>query len=291
MASHENSQNLNILLATTSSIKKQALCGIPLFKHANITTIDCNNLKLPDQPFGINMGYYFAYERLWYCRQNVNNSNKFDYIIAIENSINEHGQDICYVFIIHGNIMTHAQSYGVQVPEFEFNELCKQTLQYWPDSEKKYVMGFNITAGKIIAKNRPEIDHNNWHILFGISRINQIINSLTNALSDLFIKKEQMYTLMSLLNGHYPDLSQLAELIYDMYKWSSIDIIICNHNLLRQCIKKFYNEDIIDFNNMENIKNLKDFKNLRCLVISLNNNKNHIIEHCNGLNHVERIIV
>lgn len=111
-------------------------------------------------------------------------TKKFDYIIAIENGIDDHFEDRAFVVVIHNGKTFVGHSFGLPVPVSIRGLLTNQELQKAKCNEN--CTGYYKTAGEFISEQYPRVDHNNWHKMFGMNRLDQIVGGITNTLSLLF---------------------------------------------------------------------------------------------------------
>lgn len=146
---------MKILLASTSSIKKEAVEFI--FPKAVIDTMDCTCLGLPEQPINNTKDCVLA--RLKFIRKNQG----YDLYLAIENGI-EGDKDVCFVAVDDGKIFT---SYPCAMEFFD-----------------EYIAsGCKTTYGRFLSLRDPSIQHNNWMLKYGYDRKDQIVNALDKMIS------------------------------------------------------------------------------------------------------------
>lgn len=187
---------LSILLTSESPVKIQS--SKKFFEEYHLSSnqskvLDFNTAKvicnLPPQPY--NCGYQCVNERIKDVYSQVECSgimttetfrSSFKYIVSIENSITERGEDICYVAIVRGSDgkTVRGESFPVLCTNPEYiEEMKKGEFIRYSDS----ICGYNITLGEIIHKYNKSIDPKDWAGLYdnSITKEYQIIDGIKNA--------------------------------------------------------------------------------------------------------------
>ena len=190
---------VKILLASDNSIKESSVKQ--WFKENKNITISIKKVKiednlLPPQPLNTG-GNLTCSDRIKYLKNNIENIEKYDYLISIENSIktyDDHLIDMVYIKIYD---ILNKKEYIEEGGEIEItykllNEYKKLTniieelMENYQLTNKKYIFdGCEITFGELINKYYPHIQSNNWtKDVIGIDRKSQIL-SVLNKLNDV----------------------------------------------------------------------------------------------------------
>jgi len=218
--------------------------GSTLGKEIHLETINCMDCKLPEQPIidDNNEGHCFAKERMNYARS-LKDFNDYDYVVSIENGIDIgiNYWDICYVLIYHKGLLSKGISFSIPIDPKYLSELEKNHKMV--DYNRK-IYGYDMTAGKLMAKEDSKIDHRNWmKTVAGIDRIDQI----TSALKDSFKKIDSKLTVVTMLVDSYksyPDFPKNGVLFHDMFP------LLKNNSLFKRLVKLIvsqYKYDVIDY--------------------------------------------
>ena len=183
---------MNILLASTSPIKVNAIKRV--FPDATITTVDCADCKLPEQP--LDCGDFCARARLVYAKANTQTES--EYIISIENSIDTApgmGQaDRCHVLIEHKGLFGY--SAGCVAYPVDPRIMAKALLEtidpanpFAPAAGTRRIRGLTPTIGQLYHNLDSSIDPKNWvKTIHKSDRVDQICASITAAWMDLQAK-------------------------------------------------------------------------------------------------------
>lgn len=189
----------SILLATTSTIKLQAVTKIFPPTEYTIVSVNCGSCNLPPQP--VNCSERCAMARIDYAKTTMS-PQKFDYYIAIENGIEfpmkdssilddesrmqyrrdqiEHPpsevilRDVCSIVIEHnGSQVSSKKGFDFRVPREYYKRLSGYIIY------DHYIQGFSTTIGELMHKDDPSIDDKNWVKSYhGVCRSSQIESKL-----------------------------------------------------------------------------------------------------------------
>lgn len=240
--------SINILLTSSSQIKANAVTDFfktQLNKKINLTTINCIDCNLPEQPIIDlnNRGHYFAKERMNFAKTKENFDN-YDYVVSIESGMAiglNYEEDMCYVLIYHKGLLSEGTSFGIPVDPKYLNILEKthKIIEY-----NSKIYGYAVTLGKIMANANPNIDHRNWmKYALGIDRVNQINHGIKKSYENMEIMIENKLTLMNAYKSYqdYPKKDILFHDVFPLLK--DCKLFKC----LVKLIAKQYKFDVIDY--------------------------------------------
>ena len=183
---------IKVLLCSNSSIKEQAIKKWFKSNLKEVVVIEKHPVKdklLPPQPLNTG-GKLCCSDRIREARNNCD-INLYDYIIAIESSINTNSEtleDIVNVIVENCQTGETFETSGKPI-EINFTIMSKYSsfikilddfIKNYEDSNKDYIYdGCEMTLGKIINHYYPEIPDDNWmKFMFNKDRVNQIHKTL-----------------------------------------------------------------------------------------------------------------
>ena len=202
---------LNILLTSTSPLKAEVLKKYlnQTVGNYDLSYFDCENV-LPEQPEGIDCGYYFAYERIILARQKLGiEFNEYDRVYSIENGYS-FGKDICYIILLSDNNVYASHSHDVAVDPQIYGKLSDQIMVKY-----QHLSGYNKTIGEFYHDRDNSIDPKNWHTVVGHDRKHQIVTVLNSFSSEWQFTK----IITSLKNAYimHPDFPKKGVLFADVF--------------------------------------------------------------------------
>lgn len=191
---------VKIILASESSLKENAVKQWFKEKKVSISIkkINIEDNLLPPQPFNTG-GALNCSDRIKYVINKIEDIQKYDFIISIENNIKT--QDTFLIDMVHikvYDVLLHKEHY-VEGGELEItykliNEynkiplIIEELLESYKSTNKKYIFdGCESTFGELVHKYYPKIQSNNWmKNLIGIDRKSQILSVLSKLDGNVF---------------------------------------------------------------------------------------------------------
>ena len=191
---------VKIILASESSIKENAVKQWFKEKKMSISLkkINIEDNLLPPQPFNTG-GSLNCSDRIKYVIDKIDDIQKYDFIISIENNIktlDTHLVDMVHIKIY--DILLKKEHY-VEGGELdityklinEYNKIpliIEELLENYKSTNKKYIFdGCETTFGELVNKYYPKIQSNNWmKSLIGIDRKSQILSVLSKLDGNVF---------------------------------------------------------------------------------------------------------
>lgn len=191
---------VKIILASDNSIKENAVKQFLKEKKISISIkkIKVDDNLLPPQPLNTG-GSLNCSDRIKYVINKIDDIQKYDFIISIENNIKTH--DTYLVDMVHIKVYDTLikKEYYVEGGELEItykliNEYNKIPLviedlvDSYRSTNKKYIFdGCESTFGELVHKYYPKIQSNNWmKSLIGIDRKSQILSVLNKLDEGIF---------------------------------------------------------------------------------------------------------
>lgn len=184
---------VKIILASESSIKENAVKQWFKEKKVSITIkkVNIEDKLLPPQPLNTG-GSLSCSDRIKYIKNKVEDLQKYDYIISIENSIktaDTHLVDMVHIKVY--DILLDKEHFveggDLEITYKLINEynkiplIIEQLMESYKSTNKNYIFdGCELTFGELVNKYYPKIQSNNWmKILVGIDRKSQILSVLS----------------------------------------------------------------------------------------------------------------
>lgn len=183
---------VKIILASESSIKENAVKQ--WFKEKKISIsikkINIEDKLLPPQPLNTG-GSLNCSDRIKYIKKKINDIEKYDFIISIENSIRteeDHLVDNVHIRIV--DILLDKEHYveggDIKITYKLLNEynkipqIIEELIDSYKITNKLYIFdGCSDTFGDIVNKYYPNIPSNNWmKVMCGTDRKSQILSVL-----------------------------------------------------------------------------------------------------------------
>ena len=248
---------MKVLVTSLSVVKRQAVEEYFKSKFPDddlvIEQIDCTEAGLPQQPIGVQDNIIkCAKVRLNYATRHTD-FDLYDFVVSIENGICYSTMDRCAAIIHQRGTMGAGLSFML-----EFNrQYLDQLLQLKLDRYSKHIVGYPVTIGELIQKDRPDVDPNNWmatvpckmnhitNILETCPRQEQIKDAIDNAFTNLEKYNESKKMLLSNIKTYndFPKkgilfqdiftltedatlMRELSNYMYNMFKYDEIDYII-----------------------------------------------------------------
>lgn len=207
---------MNILLCSTSPLKKQALNEFIIKEmpslRANITTFNCDSLGLPAQP--VNSALQCAKARLDYAKNNT--SQKYDCYISIENGLHistngpyPYYADECYVILDQRGMMNIGKAM-IEIP-YEYKDFVPKLDKL--DTE----LGNNITFGELLQKQDSSVDPKNWmKTVCNFDRVEMIGFALDEAFTH-DVDQQKLIDRVIKTYKAYPDFPKPGVLFQDIF--------------------------------------------------------------------------
>lgn len=184
---------VKIILASESSIKENAVKQWFKEKKVSITIkkVNIEDKLLPPQPLNTG-GSLSCSDRIKYIKNKVEDLQKYDYIISIENSIktaDTHLVDMVHIKVY--DILLDKEHFveggDLEITYKLINEynkiplIIEQLMESYKSTNKNYIFdGCELTFGELVNKYYPKIQSNNWmKVLAGIDRKSQILSVLS----------------------------------------------------------------------------------------------------------------
>lgn len=221
-----------ILLTSTDSIQIEA---VTLFfnqltkTEINLTTLDCSECNFPVQPYTDynNSGHYVTKAKLNYAMTKLK-FNEYDYIVSIENMLQQPYHYSYYIAIMHQDIIVYGGSITLYVPCIE--KIYEHTLI----RKTPKIYGYQLTIGEMLQTNDWLEQYHQLNRAGLIQLIQSGLMHTYKQFDDIQSLKEKL--LSSLKIDRDPDtlfpvfedppLETMMDFIADNYRFDEIDLIV-----------------------------------------------------------------
>jgi adenine phosphoribosyltransferase len=234
----------NIILASTSSIKLDAVAEFFEIPREKILCKNMDNCVIPTQPYG--SGWGFCNIRQNHVLKNLTDFERenYDHLITIENAINSNITDICWMQIYNikqEKIVKYTSSLPIKFNEKYYNQVKKLTRYHYNNGE-----GFSITVGEVIKMSHPEVNDKDWMAdpRFNLSRSDRMVDNRLNCINGYSCRKDQIIHTFQLAfpaDTMRKELIPHVTIIPDFPKpgvlFKDLSPILANGNLFQKLIK------------------------------------------------------